>query len=109
MKISLGAHEYEVLSVKDFRNDKEVSLWGEADPSGMVIRLCDTLRRKPTKRVATTIHEVIHLIEGLGQIDLEEREVKVLGESLAGFLIRNDWLRPEVLVEVEDVDESKES
>ena len=100
MTMRVGDHDYRIEFVTDLRNDAGESLWGQTDPRNRTIRFCDSLRSNPTKRVATTLHEAIHLIEGQRGIELAEREVRILANSLAGFLIHNEWLRPEVLSEL---------
>ena len=97
MRLRIGAHDYTVRYVRDLQNAEGSRLWGLCDSDAMTISLCDTLRKKPTKRIATVLHEAIHAIEEQRGLRLHEREVKVLGEALAQLLADNEWLRKRVL------------
>jgi len=105
MRITVGDRTHTLLFVHDLRNDAGEELWGQIDPAESTVRICDTLRTNPTKRVGTMLHEVTHLIENECGISLEEGEIKKLSRGLAVFLIDNGWLRPWVTAEVSPDDE----
>lgn len=88
--LKIGPYRYTVSVEKDPRNDHDQQLNGHIlyDDLRIVMRAS----MPPERMAATLLHEVVHGLSELGQINLEEEQVHQLGGPLAAFLLDNGYL-----------------
>jgi hypothetical protein len=91
-RVKIGPHRYDVVREPDkFRSDADdCYLAGQIDYDQGVIRL---LERNPYHLFETFIHECLHGMNNVAELDLEENEVARLSNVLAAFLIDNGYVQ----------------
>lgn len=68
---------------KDFADDR----FGHTDHDQLEIRIADA--KPPAQWADTMVHEVIHAIEKDLDLKMRERQVKLLGTTLLGWMVDN--------------------
>lgn len=94
-RIEVGAHTYTVVLCDEIRNDDDSRLWGRCEHANLVIRICSQLA--PTRRVSTLLHEIVHAVASVTQVEVPEADVDRLAEGLASALVRSGMLRRSLL------------
>ena len=92
-KIKIGPLSYQVIRVKELRNDNGTRLYGEHRPSDQIIYLDEDLSLEREKEVV--LHELLHAIWCQYHLpkDNEEQYIDCIGNGLATIFTDNPKLR----------------
>lgn len=94
-KVKVGAHEYKVLYPYFFRERVDYS--GQADHALCEIRIRNEDGVGNIKAMSNTLetffHEVIHCVDMVWCVGLEEKQVEQLAQGMLTVLIDNGWLK----------------
>jgi hypothetical protein len=91
-KVLIGPYTYAVeRGCEILLNEDKEELIGKIDHDLLIIRLWGDA--PPEVEEAAFLHEVIHAIDELCQMGLDEKHIKVLAPMLYAFLRDNDLLK----------------
>ena len=85
-KIKIGGHEIKVIYKNKIFEQKE-ECFGVADKENNVIYLAKGMEK--TRKMEIILHESIHIMEGLYDFSLTEKEVTLLAVGLLALLREN--------------------
>lgn len=88
-EIKIGFKKYKVEKVEDL-DDGSKLLYGNIDFDNDVINICN--KYSDAQQTVTLIHESIHGIDDLLEIDLTEDQVRKLGKGIYQFIVDNPSL-----------------
>lgn len=91
-KVRIGPYDYDLAYKETLLSDNhDAVLWGHCDFERQTIYL--TTNMVSQRRETAFMHEVIHAIDDLCEIGLEERQVRALAPALVSFLKENKMLK----------------
>jgi hypothetical protein len=86
LKLPLAGLQVDVITMPSSIDADGSELLGEADTAKMQIRLNENLLKDIDRLGETFLHEIIHMVEVMYEVNLSEEQVGVLGLGLHQML-----------------------
>ena len=86
-QIIVGPVTYDVVEVRELRNDEGARLYGQCLDSKDEIRLTEGL--KPNRKRTALLHETLHALDNLHLIGLSEKQIHRLAVGLINLIDDN--------------------
>lgn len=86
-KIKIFYRNFKINYLNEIRNDEDTKLQGQINYQTSEIKILNTINIEEQK--ATLLHEIIHGIDQVMNLDLDEKQVDNLSHGLMTILIDN--------------------